>query len=396
MLIETSNLTKDALASDIAIVTGAGRGIGLETARALLWLGAKVVIAEVDEITGRKAAETLEVQFGMGRVLFVRTDVGEEKSVEELAAETKRTFGTATIVINNATIFPMGPVTQVPIDSWDKSYRVNLRGPVLMARTFLPEMIRSGRGTFVCVSSSGAAPFMGAYEVFKTSQVELSNTISAEMEGTKVAAFTIGPGIVATPGFLDGGGQVAAYMGMTTEELLKMNQAALLTIEEAGVGFAGSVALAQKYRGKEISSIQVLKDIGIELGGPSKEQSMIRTGKMNKEKLDRVKATFHEQSEGWKSRNLFERQWVSRDFKKQTGMSIDEMADALAITSGDDISRIGLEVAISTLTALRKYYSHQAELLKGFEKDRKKLEDGLRTIDSWVREIDELLNPVGV
>jgi NAD(P)-dependent dehydrogenase (short-subunit alcohol dehydrogenase family) len=245
MLIESSKLSKNALADEIAIVTGSGRGIGLETARALLWLGAKVVIAEIDEANGHRVADMMGEVFGKEQVIFIRTDVGDTESVEHLMIETEKAFGAVTIVINNATIFPMGPVCQVPIESWDRSYRVNLRGPVLLARACLPVMIRSRHGTFVCVSSSGAAPFMGAYEVFKTSQVELSNTISAEVEGTGVNAFTIGPGIVPTPGFLDGGSQVASFMGLTTEELLNMNRAAQLTIEEAGVGFAGSVAWQQ-------------------------------------------------------------------------------------------------------------------------------------------------------
>jgi NAD(P)-dependent dehydrogenase (short-subunit alcohol dehydrogenase family) len=396
MLIEKSKLPNNALANDIAIVTGAGRGIGLETARALLWLGAHVVLAEIDENNGREAAEKMGKEFGTDRVLFLRTDVGEEDSVASLALETRRAFGPASIVINNATIFPMGPVSEVPIDAWDRSYRVNLRGPVLMARTFLPEMIGSRHGTFVCVSSSGAAPFMGAYEVFKTSQVELSNTISAEIEGTGVYAYTIGPGIVKTPGFLDGGARVAAFMGMTIDGLVKMNQDAFLTAEEAGVGFAASAVMANKYHGKEISSIQVLKDVGIDPAGPMEGQALGNMDRGRAEKaLDQVRSTFAQQSEGWRSRNLFERQWVARDFKKQTGMSIDEMADTLGR------ARAGLADGSSTgdiqgtMKSLRKYYEHQSELLKGFEKDKKKLDVGLKTIESWVTEIDELLRALG-
>ena len=98
-------------------------------------------------------------------------------------------FGKIDVVLNNATVFPMGAVKDTAIESWDFSYRVNLRGPVALARKFLPAMIERKHGVFVCVSSSGAAPFMGAYEVFKTTQVELSNTISSEVDGTGVFAF---------------------------------------------------------------------------------------------------------------------------------------------------------------------------------------------------------------
>ena len=88
---------------------------------------------------------------------------------------------------------------------------------MLLAQTFLAGMVSRKNGSFVCVSSSGAAPFMGPYEVFKTAQVELANTIAVEVEGTGVYAFTIGPGIVRTPGFLDGGSQVASLMNLTLD-----------------------------------------------------------------------------------------------------------------------------------------------------------------------------------
>lgn len=141
----------------------------------------------------------------------------------------------------------MGEVKDPPVEKWDFSYRVNLRGPVLLARAFLSDMIRRKYGVFVCVSSSGAAPFMGAYEVFKTAQGELASTIAAEVEGTGVYAFTIGPGIVRTPGFVEGGGQVASFMGKTLDELLEMNKNFEISSEAAGVGFAASIALASKY-----------------------------------------------------------------------------------------------------------------------------------------------------
>src|SRR3990170_3548808 len=159
MLISKSNLTRSSLAGEVAIVTGAGRGIGYETARALLWLGANVVIAEVDEKNGKNAAEKLENEFGSGKAFFVKTDVGNDKDIERLSKEATKKFGKVDIILNNATVFPMGAVKDTPVEKWDFSYRVNLRGPVLLARAFLPDMVKRKHGVFVCVSSSGAAPF---------------------------------------------------------------------------------------------------------------------------------------------------------------------------------------------------------------------------------------------
>jgi hypothetical protein len=265
-------------------------------------------------------------------------------------------------------------------------------------------MIERKHGAFVCVSSSGAAPFMGAYEVFKTAQVELSNTISAEVEGTGVYAFTIGPGISKTPGFIEGGGKVASLMGMSLTDLFELNKNAQISPEAAGTGFAIAVALAKKYHGQETSSIQVLREAGIPL--TDQEENQLEEQKPNQksetqateptenkstlELYQAVLKTFLEQSEGWKKRNLFERQWVSRDFKKTTGMSIDEMQTTLK-TLGNNLKTGTTAESNGPLNQLATYYSHQQDQLRGFEKNQQKLEENLKIIDRWIKDAKALI-----
>ena len=389
-LLGHSTLRKDALFGEVALVTGAGRGIGFEASKALLWLGAKVMIAEIDSANCNKATAALQLECGEGRVIGIPADVGNEEDVSKIARIATEKFGHIDIVLNNATSLGIGAVKDEEADVWDRGYHVILRGPVLLARAFLPSMLARKHGVFVCVSSSGAAPYMGPYEVFKTAQVELANTIASEVEGTGVRAFTIGPGIVQTPGFLEGGSKVAALMGISTEELLEMNKSALLTVEEAGVGFAGSIALAAKYHGSETSSIQVLRDIGIVSAaeeGKAPQNSSLRSSEL----LDEVITTYSEQSKGWKERGLFQRQWVFRDFKKQTEMSVDEMGAELAgIANSLKGGKVSKE-ALKTLNKLGAYYKHQQELLRGFEKNPKKLEENLKEIQTWMDQIQSLI-----
>ncbi len=398
MIINKANLNPDSLKGEIALVTGAGRGIGYEAAKTLAWLGAKVVIAEINEQNGKTAEESINKEFGAGKAFFVKTDVGNEKDLDKLAEAALKKFGKVDIVLNNATVFPIGAVKDTPIDSWDFSYRVNLRGPVLLARKFLPAMIERKHGVFVCVSSSGAAPFMGAYEVFKTAQVELANTISAEVEGTGVYAFTIGPGISRTPGFIEGGGKVASLMGMSLDDLFEMNKNAQISPEAAGAGFAIAIALAKRYHGQETSSIQVLREAGIELTDEkqkTQEQEKLVTKPIDIqntiELYELVQKTYLEQSEGWKKRNLFERQWISRDFKKNTGMSIDEMQTTVKALGNSLKTQASTAEFVEPLNRLAAYYVHQQEQLKGFEKDPKKLEENLKIIDGWIRDAKGLV-----
>ena len=393
-LLRRSNLRKDTLTGEVALVTGAGRGIGFEASKALLILGSNVVVAEIDPANCNRATTTLQHEFGEARVIGVQADIGDEEGVAGIAKTAAERFGHVDIVLNNATSLEIGAVKDAKTDAWDRGYHVILRGAVLMARAFLPGMLARKHGVFVCVSSSGAVPYMGPYEVFKTAQVELANTIAGEVEGTGVFAFTIGPGIVRTPGFIEGGSKVAALMGMSMEELIEMNKSALLTVEEAGVGFAGSIAMAERYHGSETSSIQVLRDIGI-VSATEEAKAPPGGPPRSLELLAEVTVTYFEQSKGWKERNLFQRQWVLRDFKKQTGMSVDEMGAELAnIASSLKGGKMPKE-SVNALNKLSAYYQHQQELLQGFEKNPKRLEENLREIQTWIDAIQGLTTTLG-
>jgi NAD(P)-dependent dehydrogenase (short-subunit alcohol dehydrogenase family) len=257
-VIARLGLRPDALRGETVIVTGAGGGIGYEAARSLLWLGANVVIAEIDHQAGARAAEKLGEEFDPLRVLFACTDVGDEGDVQELAAQTLRRFGKVDAVVNNAAIDVLGAVKDLPVEKWDASYRTNLRGPVLMARAFLPGMIGRHHGVFVCVSSSGDA-FLGGYETFKAAQAHLANTLNAELEGVGVTVFTIFPGLVPTETACKRVKRLAPLRGMTVDEFFELNENRLLTVEEAGAGLAVAVVFAGQFRGQEISSLQALK-----------------------------------------------------------------------------------------------------------------------------------------
>jgi NAD(P)-dependent dehydrogenase (short-subunit alcohol dehydrogenase family) len=125
MLISTRKLTRQSLSGKIALVTGAGGGIGYEACRSLLWLGAKVVIAEINKENGATAARSLNEEFGAGSALFIGTDVGDEHSIAALKKQVLKAYSKVDIIINNATVATLGAVKNVPIQAWDASYRVN-------------------------------------------------------------------------------------------------------------------------------------------------------------------------------------------------------------------------------------------------------------------------------
>jgi NAD(P)-dependent dehydrogenase (short-subunit alcohol dehydrogenase family) len=394
-MIGTGILTRESLAGQVAVVTGAGRNIGFEAARALAWLGAHVILAEIDKRTGRDAAARITSELGFGTATFIHTDVGNKRSVARLARRVLRAHGKVDIVLNNATVAPMGAVHQVPIKAWDASYRVNLRGPVLLAHAFLPGMIERDHGVFVCVSSVGEA-YMGAYECLKAAQAHLGQTLDAEFEGTGVIAFAIGPGIVRTSSTEAAIGVVAPLYGKTVEEFYAMSEAHLTSVEAAGAGFAAAIALAERFRGDELGSAQALQAAGISLAGQGAEANPLD---LDDEELAQalalcreVRTTLAEQAEGWKQRSLFERQWVVRDFKKHAGMTVQPWLETLdrlehCLEEGDLDAVATLHVPLEVLA---RYYEHLQELAAGYEQDPTKLEEQLTAIRGWQASAEHL------
>lgn len=397
MIIAKGTLKQNELNGKTVLLTGGGGGIGYEAVRALLWLGARVAIAEVDKKRGEAAEKALTAEFGTGRAFFIEADISNWKSVDKLCKQVEKKMGSIDVLFNNATIAPIGAAHEVGVAQWDKSYGVNLRGPVLLLERFLPSMLARKSGTVIFVPSSGAAPYMGAYEVFKTAQVELCNTLAGELEGTGVFTFSIGPGIVKTETASKAIEKIAPLHGKTVEELFAMNAAVLISAEEAGAGFAAAVAMADRYNGAETSSLQSLTDAGISLSSGLEQKFSLaalsnETGEHLKVAFATVLKTFREQSAGWMSRNVFERQWVMRDFKKETGLSIDLMTEELrkyeSNLAGNKLPASRFKDLV--LGKIRGYYIHQKEMMMSYEKDRSKAGINASIIDGWITEISDM------
>jgi NAD(P)-dependent dehydrogenase (short-subunit alcohol dehydrogenase family) len=405
MLIATGALTPDALGGLVAVVTGAGGGIGYEAARALLWLGARVVIAEIDESAGADAVRRLREEVPGSIVLSIPTDVADEAAVGRLVETTQEHLGTVDIVLNNAAVAPVGEsVAATPIGDWDRSYAVNLRGPVLLARACLPAMISRGRGTFVCVSSTGG-PFLGAYESLKAAQVALANTLDAELAETGVTAFTIGPGLVPTATAAAAIVRLAPKLGMSLDDFYEMNRGALLSVEAAGAGFAAAIAHAERYAGQEISSSQALADAGIAIpdaappvgvslspiAGAPAESVPIQSAEAT-ELCRVVRVTLEEQATEWRQRSFFERQWMVRDFKQRAGMPVERWIESLVrledlLRSSD---RPATASAMPPLEKLAAFYAHLADMARGYVKNPAERDAQVAIVRGWQADVERL------
>lgn len=397
-VISTGTLSRQSLEGQGIIVTGAGGGIGFEAARSLAWLGARVVIAEIDARLGKAAAGRIRQEFGQASCLFVQTDVGDERSVRRLAAQAERFLGSVDGVLNNATVTPMGAVSEVDVRSWDKSYRVNLRGPVLLARAFLPAMLRRKHGMFVCVSSVGDR-FMGAYESLKAAQVHLAGVLAAELKDTGVYALTIGPGLVLTRTAREQIEYLAPFYGKTPEEFYDMSRAQLHSAEAAGAAFAAAMALAGQFDGMEIDTQVALNAAGISLPDSDGAVAVELTPDQASEArvlCARLIAAIEQQAAGWAERPVFERQWMQRDFQKYARTSVEMcLSELRRLESALNVERPAALPGVERVERVGAYFTHYRELSEGYLKDPQMRAEATAMIRSWEEDAGRLTELLG-
>jgi len=198
-----------SLAGKAAVVTGAGRGIGLAIARRLTEAGADIVIGDVDVPTAEASAAALSREFGR-RVIGVSLNVAEESSIVALADRAVAEFGRLDIWVNNAGIFPGSPTVDQTVDIWDKVQDINLRGSFVGAREAAKRMMaqttKDGApkgGVIVNVASvSGFSgrPGLAAYVASKHGVVGLTKSLGVEWGPHGIRVLGLAPTGVSTPG----------------------------------------------------------------------------------------------------------------------------------------------------------------------------------------------------
>jgi NAD(P)-dependent dehydrogenase (short-subunit alcohol dehydrogenase family) len=172
------------LKNKVALITGAGRGIGLAGARAFVREGAKVIIAEIDDELGKRAEAAL--RGAGGEAAFVRTDCADSAGVQALMERTEQLYGGLHVLYNNASVFlnrADGPVTELAEETWEKILAINLRSVFLCCKYAIPLMIRSGGGSIINTGSSASLmgiPGCDAYTATKGATVSLTRSLAVE------------------------------------------------------------------------------------------------------------------------------------------------------------------------------------------------------------------------
>jgi NAD(P)-dependent dehydrogenase (short-subunit alcohol dehydrogenase family) len=236
----------------VALVTGAAGGMGLDTARAFAAAGAAVVLADVNEDAMRAAADELNV--AGHRTLGIPCDVADEDQVAALVAQTVAEFGRLDMAFNNAGIMlPLADAADEPADSFDRVTAINLRGVWACMKHELRQMRAQGGGAIVNCSSLGGLvgnPGRASYHAAKHGVLGLTKSAALEYAPRGIRVNAVCPGTIETPMVADmmAGGELTVADAVAGQPIGRLGRgdeiaAAVLWLCSPGASLVLGVAL---------------------------------------------------------------------------------------------------------------------------------------------------------
>jgi NAD(P)-dependent dehydrogenase (short-subunit alcohol dehydrogenase family) len=253
------------LEGKVCVITGGASGMGRSSALRFLAEGARVVIADLNDATGKEFLEAA-AQDGLGkRVRFVRTDVAEEADVAHMIEHAVSEFGRVDVMFNNAGLGgAFGPLTDLEVEDWDFTFAVLVRGVFLGIKHAARAMRRQGDGgamintASVAGLSGGSGPL--CYSAAKAAVVNLTRSASLELAPDKIRVNAICPGAILTP---------LVHRG--SPEAVRPRLAALQPWPEAGEGehIADAALFLASDESRFVTGEALVVDGGLTAAGPN-------------------------------------------------------------------------------------------------------------------------------
>ncbi|MBI4312991.1 MAG: SDR family NAD(P)-dependent oxidoreductase [Chloroflexi bacterium] len=276
----------------VAIVTGASRGIGEAIAKLFAQEGAKVVCAartlhegDHKQLPGSLDTTVAAIKAAGGQAAAVQCDISEEAGCQRLVEETKRIFGPADVLVNDAALNLFRPIVDYPVSRWIRTFTVNIHAPFILSKLSLPDMIARRRGAIINISSPGAiGPGRGPYKHVrglheityastKAALERFSQGLAEEVYEHGITVAALAPSqSVPTPARTFFSSALGPVDSSRSEPPEMMARAALLLASEPVDKVTGRVTYSQAIL-KEFGWIKEGKGVGID--GPGSGFSLI-------------------------------------------------------------------------------------------------------------------------
>lgn len=397
------------LKGQVAVVTGAGRGIGRALADVLVRLGATVISVDI----AFPEAASPQSESATAGVVEMRADLANPYSVERLAREVISQYGAPHLLVNGAIITPVASVLEMAPEEWDRTMAVNLRGPFLMCRAFLPGMLERGSGTIINMVSTDAMPFLSAYIASKQGLAGFTQSLAAEVgdQGLRVVAFV--PGMVDTPGLREAGTTLAPRLGLTLTQFMEM----CITAERAAEAALFLITrFAHEYHGETVDGYTILdraaaEEVPSDSEGPAPIPAAEPDTRTRSQLLRdaqrvtaRLQAILDQTTTEFTRLPRFVRPLAKRGFRRKTGQDPEYWSRALIDLQGHlrqsdrviiaerDLGRLGHPDLINGLDALRKYYAEMPAEFRRFSRDEEAYRYVVEQSEERMAAIDSLTN----
>lgn len=191
------------LSDKIAVITGAGGGIGKAFALRYAAEGAKLLLPEINLETAEATVELIRSHGGQASA--IETDISDEKSVQKMSEEAVRLYGRVDILINNAALFAginPAPWDSWSVESWDKYFAVNVRGTWLCCKAIVPLMVRQKSGKIINITSDSAnlnaSQYLLPYSSSKAAVSQITKSLARALGPSGINVNAIAPGLTAT------------------------------------------------------------------------------------------------------------------------------------------------------------------------------------------------------
>jgi NAD(P)-dependent dehydrogenase (short-subunit alcohol dehydrogenase family) len=222
------------LSNQVALVTGAGQGIGKASALALAAAGAHVVVADIAVAKAEETAETIMSQ--QRRALAVQADVGDLRDIDRMVRQALDKFGQIDILLNNAGVTRRADIMELTEEDWDRIHRVNAKGVFFCLQRVAREMIPRRSGRIINIASIAGKGYEGtsnaAYAASKGAVISLTKTAAQQLGKHNINVNSVCPGVTRTA-LSDANLQIRAQQAGVTVEEMERRRADVIPLKRA-------------------------------------------------------------------------------------------------------------------------------------------------------------------